>query len=311
MSTRAAEAPLVVSTDGTAGPYLIVTADQLGPVVQTLRGQGIPLHVDDEAVMLDGRPALMVIDLGHDADVERVQAILDHLSAERQRSRGRHHIPPSQQELIIKATVTEVEELIRRIESTPPEGWSRRADIEKRMGRMRIAREGTYCFSKRLGPDDQEYAVWVEPRGAGELHVPSIIPLRARQPLSVERHNEVLEDFRKTFVEPLVRGLKARPISYQAPTGPTLEDVLTTESMRRLESFSATANKAMLHPLDWRRWNSFVARTHLDNIVLETSLLSDWLQREGWPEPQRLQLVDDYEYGRSLLTGYDEERTDR
>ena len=82
MSTRSAEAPLVVSTDGTAGPYIIVAADQLGPVVHTLRDQSIPLQVDDEAVMLDGRPALMVIDLGQDADVERVQGILDRLSAD-------------------------------------------------------------------------------------------------------------------------------------------------------------------------------------------------------------------------------------
>ncbi len=311
MSTRTAEAPLVVSTDGTAGPYLIVTADQLGPVVQTLRDQNIPLQVNDEAVMLDGRPALMVIDLGHDADVDRVQAVLDRLNAERQGSRGGPHIPPSQEELIIKGTAREVEELIRRIESTPPEDWSRRTDIEKRIRKMRADREGTYCFSKRIGPDDQEYAVWVEPRGPGELQVSSIIPLRARQPLSIERRNEVLEDFEKSFVAPLVRGLKTRPIRYEPHTEPTLEDVLTTESMKRLERFSATVNKATLHPLDLQRWNSFVARTHLDNIVLDTSLLSTWLQRQGWPEPQRRQLVNEYEYGRSLLTGYDEERTYR
>ena len=211
MSTRAAEAPLVVSTDGTAGPYIIVTADQLGPVLQTLRDQSIPLHVDDEAVMLDGRPALMVIDLDNDSDVGRVQAILDRLSTERQGSRGRPHVLPSQQELIIKGTANEVDELIRRIGSTLPGSWTRRADLEERMRKMRSPKEGTYCFSKRISPDDQEYVVWVEHRGAGELHVSSIIPLRARQPLGVERHNQVLGDFAKTFVDPLVQGLKARP----------------------------------------------------------------------------------------------------
>jgi len=183
MSTRTAEAPLVVSTDGTAGPYVIVTADQLDPVVRTLRDQNVALQVDDEAVMLDGRPALMAIDLGPGVDVERIQAILDRVSAERQRSRGKPPVPPSQKELIVKGTALELEELIRRIESAAPEGWTRRADIEKRMRKMRAAKEVSYCFSKRFGPDDQEYAVWVQPRGAGELHVPSIIPLRAREPL--------------------------------------------------------------------------------------------------------------------------------
>jgi hypothetical protein len=310
MSTRAAEAPLVVSTDGTAGPYVIVSADQLIPVVETLRGHGISLRVDDEAVMLDGRAALMVIELGNDVDVERVQAILDRLSSEHQRSQGRPHVSPSHRELIIKGTTAEVGELIRRIDSALPVGWSRRADIEQRMRKMRVAKDSTYCFSKRIGPDDEEFAVWVEPRGAGELHVSSIIPLRARQPLSIKRHNEVLDDFEKTFVEPLVQGLKARPIAYETPTEPTLEDLLTAESMSCLKSFSATANRGKLHPLDVQRWNSFVARTHLDDLVLDTSLLSDWLRREGWQESQRLQLVDEYEHGRSLLSVYDVTRTD-
>ena len=311
MSTRTAEAPLVVSTDGTAGPYIIVAADQLGPVVHTLRDQSIPLDVDDKAVMLDGRPALMVIDLGHDADVERVQGILDRLSVDRQGFRGNPNTPRSQQELIIKGTATEVEELIRRIESTSPEGWSRRADIEERRQKLRVAKEGAYCFSKRIGQDDQEYAVWVELRGAGELCLSSIIPLRARLPLSVERHNEVLEDFERTFVGPLVQGLKVRPIIYEAPTVPTLDDVLTTESMRRLKTFSAKADKGKPNPLDVLRWNAFVARTHLDDVVLDTSLLSAWLEGEGWQDPQRRQLVQEFAYGRSLLTVFDEERTAR
>ena len=88
MSTRTAEAPLVSFRRRNGGALIIVAADQLDPVVRTLRDQNVPLQVDDEAVMLDGRPALMVIDLGHGADVERIQAILDRLSAERQRSRA-------------------------------------------------------------------------------------------------------------------------------------------------------------------------------------------------------------------------------
>jgi len=41
MATSAADAPLTVSTDGTAGPYVVVTSEQLGPVVEALRA-GMP-----------------------------------------------------------------------------------------------------------------------------------------------------------------------------------------------------------------------------------------------------------------------------
>lgn len=176
---------------------------------------------------------------------------------------------------------------------------------------MRATKEGSYCFSKRFGPDDEEYAVWVQPRGAGELYVPSIIPLRAGQPLSVERHNEVLEDFERTFVESLVQGLKARPISYEAPSEPSLEEVLSHEAMRRLRAFSQLANKGMLHPLDIQRWLEFIARSHVDNAVLDPSLLSDWLAGEGWPSDKRSALIEEYDFGRSLLSVYDEERAER
>ncbi len=39
MATSAADTPLTVSTDGTAGPYVVVTSEQLGPVVKRLRGR--------------------------------------------------------------------------------------------------------------------------------------------------------------------------------------------------------------------------------------------------------------------------------
>ncbi len=312
MRSTLADAPLVVSTDGTAGTYITVTTDQLGPVVEALRAQGIPNQVDDDAVMIDGRPALAVIDLGQDTDVERVQTILDQLTAESRGVRPEPGLPPaSHNELILKFPPSVASVLVRRIEATPPLGWKRRTEIEARMRKMRATRAGAYCFSKNVEPTPGEVAIWLESRGTGEFFVSTIIPLQSRGPLSVEQNNRVLDDFEKTFIEPLMRGLKGHVFNYQAPTEPTLEDVLSTESMRRLKSFSAMANKGMLHPLDVQRWNSFVARTHLDNVVLDTSLLSGWLQGDGWPERQRLQLVDDYEHARSLLSVYDEERVDR
>jgi hypothetical protein len=312
MRSTLADAPLTVSTDGTAGPYIIVTTEQMDPVVEALRAQRIHFETNDDAVMLDGRPALSVISLDHDADVERVQKILEGLVSEWRGERGRPEpARAAQNELIVRFGPSDSSEVVRRLESAPPDGWTRSREIEERMRTMRAAKAGAYCFTKNFAPKLGDVAVWLESRGSRELYVSSIIALKTRKSMDVGQYNQVLDDFEKTFIEALMNGMKRYVFSYQAPRGPTLEDVLSIDSMRRLKAFSATANKGKLHPLDMQRWHVFVARTHLENAVIEPSLLSEWLQCEGWPEEQRSFLIDDYELGRSLLSIYEEERAGR
>jgi hypothetical protein len=69
--------PLYVSTDGTAGPYLMVPVSQLDAVRHLLNQHRIPHTVDDDAISLNGAPEIAVIDLGRDGDANRVQQILD------------------------------------------------------------------------------------------------------------------------------------------------------------------------------------------------------------------------------------------
>ena len=312
MRSTLADAPLVVSTDGTSGPYITVTTDQLKPVIQALQAQGIAFEVDDNAVMLDGRPALSVIDLGHGADVERVQEILDRLIAGwRGTSINAGAASSSHNELIVRFESSDSTEVLRRLECALPPDWMRRPELEERMRKMRAMSAGAYCITKKFEPGLGEVAVWLQTRGTKELYVPSIVALNARRSLTVEQHNQILEDFEKSFIEPLTHGLRRHVFNYQAPTEPTLEDVLLTDSMRRLRAFSATANKAMPHPLDLHRWHVFITCTHLENSVVDPTLLSDWLQGEGWPEGQRLRLVEQFEVGRAVLSVYDEERADR
>ena len=89
MATSAADAPLAVSTDGTAGPYVIVNPDQYGPVAEALRAEGVRFHVDQDAVLIAGKPALAIIDLGLEADLESIQRILDRVSGDLREKRRR------------------------------------------------------------------------------------------------------------------------------------------------------------------------------------------------------------------------------
>jgi len=69
--------PLRVSTDGTAGPYIITPVSQLDQVCRLLDGHHVRYSVDENAISLDGKPEVVVIDLGYRGDASGVQSILD------------------------------------------------------------------------------------------------------------------------------------------------------------------------------------------------------------------------------------------
>ena len=69
--------PLYVSTDGTAGPYIMVPVSQLADLRELLDKHRIRYSVEEDAISLDGAPEIAVVDLGRGADVAAVQVILD------------------------------------------------------------------------------------------------------------------------------------------------------------------------------------------------------------------------------------------
>jgi hypothetical protein len=68
---------ITVSTDGNAGPYIMVPVDQLDMVTALLRDNAIAFWVDADAISLDGKPEIVVINLGRGVDATRVQRLLD------------------------------------------------------------------------------------------------------------------------------------------------------------------------------------------------------------------------------------------
>lgn len=69
--------PVCVSTDGNAGPYIMVPVSQLENVIALLNAKKVHFWVDEEAISLDGKPEVVVINLGHGSDTERVQHLID------------------------------------------------------------------------------------------------------------------------------------------------------------------------------------------------------------------------------------------
>ena len=69
--------PISVNTEGTGGPYIMVPVDQLAELEALLRTAQVPFWTDSDAISLDGKPAIAVVNLGRGANVNRVQRLLD------------------------------------------------------------------------------------------------------------------------------------------------------------------------------------------------------------------------------------------
>jgi hypothetical protein len=77
MKDAAVKKSLYVSTDGTAGPYIMVPVSQLTDLRQLLDQHGVHYFVDEDAISLDGAPEVAVVNLGRNGDAMSVQKILD------------------------------------------------------------------------------------------------------------------------------------------------------------------------------------------------------------------------------------------
>ena len=77
MIDTSTDKPLYVSTDGEAGPYIMVPVMQLERVRTLLDTDKTPYWVDEEAISLDGKPEITVINLGRGTDPINVQRLLD------------------------------------------------------------------------------------------------------------------------------------------------------------------------------------------------------------------------------------------
>ena len=69
--------PLLVSTDGSAGPYIMVPLDQLDDVRRALDENNIRYWVDEAAISMNDRPFIATVNLGRAGNASAVQAILD------------------------------------------------------------------------------------------------------------------------------------------------------------------------------------------------------------------------------------------
>jgi hypothetical protein len=77
MTDTTTKKPLRVSTDGTAGPYVLVPVSQLDEIRRLLDSRTIRYWVEENVISLNGSPEIAVINFGRRGDAAAVQAVLD------------------------------------------------------------------------------------------------------------------------------------------------------------------------------------------------------------------------------------------
>lgn len=77
MKDSSTKKPIRVSTDGDAGPYVMVPVSQLAEVRALLDKHHVRYWVDEDAISLDGEPEVTVINLSRGTNPVAVQRILD------------------------------------------------------------------------------------------------------------------------------------------------------------------------------------------------------------------------------------------
>ncbi len=77
MIDTSTKSTLRVSTEGTAGPFILLPVSQVEEVTQLLKSHGIRHWVQESNFSLNGGPFTTIIELGHGGEPKTVQALLD------------------------------------------------------------------------------------------------------------------------------------------------------------------------------------------------------------------------------------------
>ena len=77
MTDTSTQKPMRVITVGTSGGFIMVPMDQLEKVRELLRANDVPHWVGHYSISVNGRPAVVDVNLRRKVDPVRVQELLD------------------------------------------------------------------------------------------------------------------------------------------------------------------------------------------------------------------------------------------
>lgn len=204
-------------------------------------------------------------------------------------------------ELTVTGDAKVLDQFICTLSQNLRNGWSRNRGREQEVSAAALG--PMHCFACSETASRPASELWMATHSKGHLYVSNIIA-RQLSSLPYDQYNAILRDFFNNCVLPAAEaaGATARLSRFEA----RLEDYMSSQTADRLRSFSARANRSILHPLDRERWNEFLAAAYREGVQISADLLQRWLiEEEKWPEDQAISLAVEYEHARDLLRVYE------
>jgi hypothetical protein len=209
--------------------------------------------------------------------------------------------------LVIKGDdPAKLDTFLAKLRSNLAPGWSRDEQAEANVNRDLPGRD-IQAF-RWTDQNSDLSAVLFLARTADEIKVTNIVPVTDGQ-LTRAQYNAILDDFAKRNADRIAT--QEELVVEVTPDKLAIDHWLSEEAARRLQSFSALANKntGSSHSTDFERWAAFLIQAHMDKTSLDSSTLSRWLtEEEGWPEERASDLANEFDFARDLLRAYDDEQ---
>lgn len=199
------------------------------------------------------------------------------------------------------------QELIREIDLN---NWTRRDDLAERgnKGMSYVGKELLCVETPELKFNNEKLkgVIWMW-LGDSQLEVFNIIPLIGNY-LICAQYNFILSMFRQSIIDKMAPNYNLM-IEMSKPYL-DMEDVIGTEGLRLLITFSRTSNRSTghSHPMDFAKWCNFIFYVFKNKKHLAVDDFMHWLIEDGWMEDKANELSLDYEYSIEMLERYEQNR---
>ena len=210
------------------------------------------------------------------------------------------------QDYSVRGTPEALESLMRDVEASLANGWTRDALREGHLEPRDASMKRCFVCDKR--ENREEGSLFLIAFEEKELQVTNIVPSEDKRHLSYDEYNYILQEFHSQFVSP--HAAKHGVLVELSDSDVGLSQWLTEDAEKKLKRFSHAANKATCaaHPNDRERWYDFLIAAHREKSSLDYESLRRWLhEEERWGEVESAELASDYESSRLLLAYYDQE----
>ena len=208
------------------------------------------------------------------------------------------------QDLVLRGPASGRAALRTALIEAASEPWRHSGERERELS-AHAGRDGDIIVFERDRSGDVDavgLVLWSRDEG---FEITNIVPREVGE-LGEHRYNVALNEFVDHVAEPAAA--QAGFTVEVSPAEQGLEDWLAPEAASALRRFSGAANKSTgsSHPMDRRRWFSFLFAVQREQCALHSDRLIRWMTEiEGWPEDQAHDLAIQYEFALKLLDEYD------